>query len=283
MMIFEYWFMFFVSIAVATIAMTVGIGGAVLFSPVFIILFPLVNVTPIDAANAFGAALLTEVAGFSSGFIGYYRKRLIDFKTARYFLMIGVPSVIVGTVLKRSVNSAILTTGFAVGMVLLSLYVFVMSKNKEIDTSNGVMRSITDAEGNIHEYLVCNQHEGGILAGIGSFVTGLISVGVGETVVSTLRGRCNLPMGVAAGTSVFVVIVVVLTSAVVDVALVGIEAVPWTLVMFTVPGVLIGGQIGARLSSRVSEHTAERFLILLFISLGLVMGYIGLSSLGVIG
>ncbi len=283
MMIFEYWFMFFVSIAVATIAMTVGIGGAVLFSPVFIILFPLVNVTPIDAANAFGAALLTEVAGFSSGFVGYYRKRLIDFKTAKYFLMIGVPSVIVGTVLKRSVNSAILTTGFAVGMVLLSLYVFVMSRNKEIDTSNGVMRSITDGEGNIHEYLICNQYEGGILAGIGSFVTGLISVGVGETVVSTLRGRCNLPMGVAAGTSVFVVIVVVLTSAVVDVALVGIEAVPWTLVMFTIPGVLIGGQIGAKLSSRVSEHTAERFLILLFISLGLVMGYIGLSSLGVIG
>jgi len=280
-MFFEYWFMFFISIIVATIAMTFGIGGAVLFSPVFIILFPLVHVTPLDPANAFGAALLTEVAGFASGFIGYYRKKLIDFKTAKYFLMIGVPLVIVGTIIKRSINAALLTMAFAAGMLFLASYVYRMSKNTEIDTSQGMLRSIVDAEGTVHEYLVCNQSEGGLLAGIGSLTTGMISVGIGETVVSTLRGRCNLPMGVAAGTSVFVVIIVVLSSAVVDIMIAGIDAIPWTLVMFTIPGVLIGGQIGSHTSSKVSEHTAEKFLIGLFTTLSVVMGYIGLTKLGV--
>ena len=38
-----YWFMFPVSIAVATCAMLSGIGGAALFTPIFILVFPLLG------------------------------------------------------------------------------------------------------------------------------------------------------------------------------------------------------------------------------------------------
>ena len=38
---YEYWFMFFVAIIVATTAMTLGVGGALFFSPIFILLFPI--------------------------------------------------------------------------------------------------------------------------------------------------------------------------------------------------------------------------------------------------
>jgi uncharacterized membrane protein YfcA len=38
-----YWFMFPVSIVVATCAMLSGIGGAALFTPIFILLFPLIH------------------------------------------------------------------------------------------------------------------------------------------------------------------------------------------------------------------------------------------------
>ena len=62
-----YWFMFPLSIVIATVAMTFGIGGAAFFSPTFAILFPLLNVPTLSASEAFGASLFTEMFGFASG------------------------------------------------------------------------------------------------------------------------------------------------------------------------------------------------------------------------
>ena len=83
-----YWFMFPVAILVATSAMLSGIGGAAIFAPIFLIIFPLLGSEyPLASlAAAIGVALFTEVFGFSSGFVGYYRKGLIDFKSAIPFI-----------------------------------------------------------------------------------------------------------------------------------------------------------------------------------------------------
>ena len=51
----------------------------------------------------------------------------------------------------------------------------------------------------------------------------------------------------------------------------GLEAVPWNLVMYTIPGVLIGGQIGPRLQGRISHRGMELGIASLFVVLGLAM------------
>lgn len=67
----DQWYLFPTSILIATIAMTSGIGGAVFFAPLFIIVLKL------EPAVAVGTALTTELFGFSSGVIVYWRRRLI--------------------------------------------------------------------------------------------------------------------------------------------------------------------------------------------------------------
>jgi uncharacterized membrane protein YfcA len=277
---FEYWFMFFIAILVATAAMTLGVGGALFFSPIFLILFPILGVPILSPADAFGAALITEVFGFASGLIGYYRKKLIDYKTAFTILVVTVPLAIVGTLVKRFLpDTEILNLVFGIGLLFLAIYVFVnVGKEKQgspIPGKSAPRRNLTDIDNNTYEYLVCNQMQGRAFTGAGAFITGLISVGVGESVVSTLRIRCGVPMKVATGTSVLVVTLTVLSAALTDVVWLlgstGIESIPLTLIMFTVPGVLIGGQIGAKFASRVSSHTAERLLILTFLVFGGIM------------
>ena len=44
-----------------------------------------------------------------------------------------------------------------------------------------------------------------------------------------------------------------------------------SLVIFTVPGVIIGGQIGPFVASRISQHTLERGLAILFILVAVLM------------
>jgi hypothetical protein len=46
---------------------------------------------------------------------------------------------------------------------------------------------------------------------------------------------------------------------------------PWSLVLFTIPGVLIGGQIGPKVASRISSKTAERLMIIVFLFFGTIM------------
>lgn len=74
---FEFWYLFPVSIVIATIAMSSGVGGAVFFSPLFMLALKL------DPKIAIGSALATEFFGFASGLVAYYKAKLIDFKLAK--------------------------------------------------------------------------------------------------------------------------------------------------------------------------------------------------------
>ena len=75
-----YWFMFPVSIVVATCAMLSGIGGAALFTPIFILVFPLLGPEYVlnSTIAAIRAALITQSCGFLSGVIGSVRRRLLE-------------------------------------------------------------------------------------------------------------------------------------------------------------------------------------------------------------
>ena len=165
-----YWFMFPIAILVASIAMTLGIGGALFFSPLFIILFPIVGVPTLSPADAFGAALLTEVFGFASGLFGYSRKKLIDYKTGVTILIISIPAGIVGVIAKRLVEdlnlNEVLSFLFGLGLWILTIYIIVNKRKQKhgppVPKSSDPLRVILDSEKNKYEYQVCHAQQGSV-------------------------------------------------------------------------------------------------------------------------
>lgn len=283
-----YWFMLPVSTLVATGAMLGGIGGAAMFMPIFLIVFPLLGPEFAIAGPvaAIGVALLTEAFGFSSGLIGYLRRHLIDFKVAKSLIIIAVPSAIVGSFLSQYADPDMLKIMYGVLMLILT---FIMlrrptTKEKENITTKtlagdyshiGHERTITDNKGNSFKYHLCHPGKGRVFTGIGGFITGLMSVGIGEIVTPQLVKQCKMPVSVAAATSVFVIILAVAAASGTHVySLVsegGIDAVPWHLVVYTAPGVIIGGQIGSRLQGRFSADKMEKVFAGLFGVIGVAM------------
>lgn len=266
--------MFFIAIAVATIAMLLGVGGALFFTPIFIILFPILGMATLSPGDAVSAALITELFGFSSGLYGYAKRRLIDKKTALSIILFGIPAAILGTLTKRMIPGYLLILILSIGLLAMGVYTLLNNKDPahdELNVEGSQYRSLIDIDNNKYEYMVCNPFIGKILTFLGGFITGLISIGIGETTVSTLRIKCGLPMKVASGTSVLVVTVVVLTASLTDIILVGMESIPWELLMFTIPGVLIGGQIGPKLASKINPEHGEKMLIVVFFIIGLLM------------
>lgn len=144
-----------------------GIGGAALFIPIFVIIFPILGPDyPLTTAAAIGTALMTEVFGFSSGFVGYYRKRLIDFRSAIPFIRVAVPVAIAGALMLALLKEqeTFLKAAYAVLMIVLCPVILrhtsppaANSENElkqDSPSSNSATRSITAKSGETYRYPV---------------------------------------------------------------------------------------------------------------------------------
>ena len=88
-----------------------------------------------------------------------------------------------------------------------------------------------------------------------------------------LLQRCRVPSKVSVATSVFVVALTALSASAshfIRFTQAGDEVLNTVLsiVIFTVPGVIIGGQLGSRVASHGPQHTLERGLGVLFMMVG---------------
>ena len=129
---------------------------------------------------------------------------------------------------------------------------------------------ITARDGEQICYVVKRKFEGLVSGGIGGLFVGLVSTGLGELNDYFLLKRCKVPSRVSVATSVFVIAVTVLAASgghVVRFAGAGPETLNQVLsiVIFTVPGVLIGGQVGPKVAARIPERTMQVTLSVLFI------------------
>jgi uncharacterized membrane protein YfcA len=286
----QYWFMFPVSMCIATIAMLSGIGGAAYFIPIFAIIFPILGPEysqPMVAAIA--VALFTETFGFASGFIAYRRRGLIDYGMAKHFLIFAVPFGILGALLAFVINEELLKIGYGLLMLILA-YVLLKGhavERKKISDDGAVYydtsypihkRSLTDRDGNIYNYHFHRPRKGSALLGFGGFLTGVLGVGIGEVTLPLLARRYRVHIPVAAATSILVVIITVMSASFTQFSKLiqegGVNAVPWNLICYTVPAVILGGQIGPRVQGLVPARLVEILIGSLFMLIGIAFIWI---------
>ncbi|MFQ5769679.1 MAG: TSUP family transporter, partial [bacterium] len=149
----------------------------------------------------------------------------------------------------------------------------VESLDQAIDKEYGGEKAETclvTRDGEEIRYTVCNRNEGRFIAGLGGMFIGMISTGQGELNGYFLLQRCRVPSRVAVASSVFVVAVTALVASaghLVKFVQTGGDTLTTvlSLVIFTVPGVIIGGQLGSFVSNRISPRVLERGLAILFI------------------
>jgi hypothetical protein len=276
-MTFEFWFMLPIAFAIATLAMASGVGGATFFSPLFILALRL------EPEVAIGTALITEVFGFASGLFAYIRDRVVDFKLGGMMLAATVPLALLGTYLGGIIDPDILKIVLAVGLLAVAISFLHAPDEEEVKRTNREAAEtlaatnpeacIVARDGEQICYVVKRKFEGLISGGVGGLFVGLISTGLGELNDYFLLKRCKVPSRVSVATSVFVIAVTVLAASgghVVRFAQTGPATIDQvlSLVIFTVPGVLIGGQVGPKVAARVPERTMQVILAVLFILIG---------------
>ena len=278
-MSFDNWFMFPIAIVIATIAMSSGISGAIFFTPIFLLGLGL------SPEVAIGAGLITVVFGFTSGLVAYLRRKLVDFKLAGSMLMFSIPMAVVGVVTSNYVNPNILKAILGMGLFAVAYSLLrspalenVEGTDQQIENENkaGSMRSLTSADGEQFCYTIRNKWMGAVVATVGGFFTGMISTGLGELNSYYLLQRCKVPGKVAVATSVFTVAFTAMAAAtghLINFASGGGETLGtvFGLVVFTAPGVVIGGQLGPYIATKISQHALKKSLAVLFILVASLM------------
>jgi uncharacterized membrane protein YfcA len=278
----QYWYMLPVAIVISTMATASGVGGATFFAPLFILALG------IPPELAIGTALITESFGFASGLYAYARKRLIDYRLGAALLVTTIPLALLGTWISELIEPDILKAILGVGLFAVAANSLRAPEQQAVDRMDAAILQeygggkgetcLITAEGQEICYTVCNRTEGRLIAALGALFKGMIATGLGELNDHFLLERCRVPSKVSVATSVFVVLFTTLSASVghfVGFVQTGGAVLNnvLSLIIFTIPGVILGGQLGPRVVSRFPQRTLERglpILLLLFAALTLV-------------
>jgi len=269
----DLWWVFPVSIGFATVAVGSGVSATLFFSPFFML------VVGLSPAQAIGTGLLVQAFGMGNGLRAYVRQRVVDYATARWVLAAAVPTALIGAFLAHEISGHVLKVAFGLGLLVLAgvLVVFPAPEAAEpaseareddrarLDPPLGETTVIEARDGTVYEYVTCSRRTGVTLAGVGGFLTGLVSAGLPEITTTQLIVRCRLPPRVAIATSVFTLAITTLAAAVVHALA---AAIAWNVVGWSVPGVLIGSSTGSRIGKWIPADLMEKLLGGVFAAVG---------------
>ena len=275
---FRYWFMFPVSILIATIAMASGVEGSTFFAPIFMLVLGL------PPEVAIGTGLITQAFGSAGGLQAYHRKGLIDYRLGATLLVVTIPLALAGTWLSTRIDPSVLKLLLGVGLLVISGSFLRGSKPPSdlppsgirLPTAGVEWRRIVPSDGNEVWYTVRNLNVGRVITGIGSLFMGMLATGLGATIGYYMLRRCRMPYTIAVATAVFVVAITALiasSSHFVRFIQTGGDSLNTVLglVVFTIPGVLIGARLGPTAASRISSVVLERVIGVLFIFVSILM------------
>ena len=237
----------------------IGIGGGVIFVPVFLLVF---HFTP---QQAIGTSLAAVFFNALSGSISYLRQKRVDIKAGWKFAVATLPGAFLGAWLVQYFTSYVLELVFGFLLLVMALFIFLRREPGYGDKGkNKNTRTIIDFRGEVFEY---TPREGlGITI---SFVVGILSsllgIGGGIIHVPVLIYLLGFPVHIATATSHFVLAISTFSGSITHLTLGNILFLPAIIVAVSA---IKGAQIGAMLSRRVKGLLIARLLAIALLLVG---------------
>jgi uncharacterized membrane protein YfcA len=272
---YNYIWLFPLGILIGAFGTLIGAGGGFILVPILLIVYPHEDtelITSISLAVVFFNAL--------SGSWAYSRMKRIDYKSGIIFAIATVPGAILGAVSTAYVPRPVFDLVFGILMIAAGIFLWLSAKDEHVHanahlhqqtpgkkSSRLVLRDFIDADGMRYRYEY-NPVIGIVLSVFVGFLSSLLGVGGGFIHVPALSRLLNFPVHVATATSHFVLAIMALTGTLVHIAR-GVfdHGVRRTAILAL--GVLLGAQIGARLSNRVGGKWIIRGLALALVFVGI--------------
>lgn len=234
-------------IVIATLAMAVGIGGGILWTPLLILVYGL---SPLEAV---ATSLMIQTAGLASGSLAYVRAGFTNIKLSLLFSLVALPGVIIGGLLSFRLSAD--SVQMLLGVMAMTLAVLFVAS--QVEYSDQGMEKIDSKE--LHRLLPIPVFFG--------FLMGSLSVGISEWLIPALRHRLRLSMARSIGTVIPMMFILATAAFLVHWFQSG--GMHWDYLLWGGLGTLIGGQIGPRIARRIDERILKQSFIYLMTLIGI--------------
>lgn len=262
-------FLFVFAVFVGGYGALVGAGGGFLIVPMLLMVFNL----PSNVAA--GTSLLAVFFTGVSGALSYARQKRIDYHTGLRFAVASMPGAFLGGYLSTLVSGPGFTIAFGALLVLLAVFMVARPRDAElaaVEESGGarplsrwyIERALVDAVGKSYRYRY-HQPSGLALSALLGLVTSILGIGGGIVYVPMMVYLFGVPVAVATATATLILVV---SAAVGSVSHIIFGNVLFGFAIIMGAGVIIGAQIGARLSARLQGPWIIRLLALALIVAG---------------
>ncbi len=247
-----YWLLLPVGVAIALTYTATGIPGANFWVPVFLLGLGL------EPRVGFWLALVAMLFSSTSGLIRHTRQGTIQPRLAWRLLAVSVPAAIAGALVTPWVPTWALSLAF--GIFALSFGAFLLRRALAGKSGPPVDRV------------------GLFWPAAGGLLTGMISVGLGALLVPRmLASRQFEHHAVAVGTSLLTIFLTSLTAALARVRGAFVDQLRDSLpeilgvMVFVVPAVIVGGQLGPIVARRINRRTMSIYAALVLVTSGILM------------
>lgn len=232
---------------IALVLTMVGLGGGLLFSPLFALL-------GFEKSMVVTTSLFLNLAGASSAASIYLRRGMIDYPVALPLLAGGLTAP-----LGAMANQHIDTKSFTLILAIVVLF--------------GALRMLFSPKGQVQE-----QQGGKVKKAVGSgmiglaigFMSGLLGIGGGVFILPLLIYVLKVPTKTAAASNTLIVCFSSLTGFATHAAM---SSINWSFILLAALFSFAGGQLGSRLmAERLQDRTARLIFVgvLFFMSVRLI-------------
>ncbi|MCA0758659.1 sulfite exporter TauE/SafE family protein [Paenibacillus sp. N4] len=244
----EWIFLVLLGVVAAMFGSIVGLGGGIIIVPSLMLLGPALTGGSIEHADAVGISLMVLVVTALASTLSYAKRKIVDFRSGLLFFITSGPAAILGSALTGTLPSGLFQLVFGVFMLLMAALLIARDYMKPFAKQWPIVRSITDASGQIHTYSYGIVPALAIGFGVG-LISGLFGIGGGSLFVPLMVLLFRFPAHVATATSMFIIFLSSILGS-------GMKAylgeIDWLLVLALAPGAWIGGKLGAAVAARMS-------------------------------
>lgn len=291
---FYYWWMFPIAFVIALTVNTVGISGAALFVPFFILVFPSLAHSTLKPIDTIRLGLITESFGLSSSALAFFAFGLVDVILARRTIVKALPFVFAGALIVFFIPKAILYIIIAllllISIVLLHYEHYLKQKRltelqaQQINTGHRDGERVFMQSRDGKQYRYCRTKEGEkkrfIGYSVGALFQGAAGFGIGEMGIISMM-LTHVPTRIAIGTSHFIVAGTAIVASLLHFLFSFVPSTtgfPWNIPFMTVPAVILGGQMAPYVAAKLSSKYLERFVSILFIVIALALIILAFNS-----
>ncbi len=234
---------------ISTAAMTIGIGGGILWTPLLILAYGL------SPQEAVATSLLIQVVGMGSGSFAFLRTKLVEKKLAMIFFFAALPGVIIGSFI--TVNLPQQPVQMALGIMAMLLALLFVASHDQLDEDQDHYRF--------------NRKKVNLLLpipGFFGFIMGFLSLGIGEWLIPAMRNRLRLNMKRCIATIIPMMFLLAVVASCLHWSLME-ESLQMDYLLWGGLGTLIGGQLGPRVARYIDDRMLKETFIFMMTLIGI--------------